>query len=118
MCYLLHHTLPPQIALHCEANEDASFSDKLAGKSLSIGSKATTTGEAAACDVWKKYITDAIGVANAAAVSRASKIQKFRILPNDLSVTGGELTSTLKNKRSVIEAKYQSLIDEMYAEKK
>ena len=103
-------------AQHCEPNEDGSFTNKLTGPSLQIGSKAKTTDEAKECEVWKKYIEDGIKAANEAAVSRASKIQKFRLLPTDLSVPGGELTATLKSKRSVIEEKYADLIEEMYAE--
>merc|ERR1712146_602001 len=34
--------------------------------------------------------------------SSASQIQKFTILPRDFSVTTGELTATLKTKRSVV----------------
>ena len=43
-------------------------------------------------------------------------VKKFRILPRDLSLEGGELTPTLKVKRKVIYTKYGDLIDEMYGE--
>lgn len=46
--------------------------------------------------------------------SSASKIQKFQILPQDLSLNGNELTATLKVKRSVVVEKYHSYIDAMY----
>ena len=48
------------------------------------------------------------------AVSRAEAIKTFRILPDDLSIAGGELTPTLKVKRSVVASKYAGLIDEIY----
>ena len=43
------------------------------------------------------------------------KLQKITILPEELSVQGGELGPTLKLKRHAITTKYQNLIDEMYA---
>lgn len=53
---------------------------------------------------------------NTAAVSRASRIQKFRILDGDFSVPGGDLTATLKLRRKPVTEKHQHVIDEMYAE--
>lgn len=50
------------------------------------------------------------------AVSTAEAIKAFRVLPEDLSIAGGELTPTLKVKRSVVAAKYADVIAEIYAE--
>ncbi|MAL63273.1 MAG: hypothetical protein CL563_09770 [Alphaproteobacteria bacterium] len=47
-------------------------------------------------------------------ISRASHIQKFTILPQDFSVTTGELTPTLKLKRGVVDKKHKAFIDKMY----
>ncbi len=52
--------------------------------------------------------------ANSKAVSRAAHIRKFKLLPLDFSLKGGEFTPTLKLKRKVTEQKYKALIDEMY----
>ena len=46
------------------------------------------------------------------------KLQKITILPEELSVQGGELGPTLKLKRHAIINKYQNLIDEIYANQK
>jgi long-chain acyl-CoA synthetase len=43
-------------------------------------------------------------------------VKMFRILPQDFSIEGGELTPTLKIKRKVVREKYGALIEEMYAE--
>ncbi|HEY5578867.1 MAG TPA: long-chain fatty acid--CoA ligase [Acidimicrobiia bacterium] len=48
------------------------------------------------------------------AVSRAESIRAFRILPEDFSVAGGELTPSLKVKRDVVAAKYASLIEDIF----
>jgi long-chain acyl-CoA synthetase len=48
------------------------------------------------------------------AVSRAEAVKEFRILPHDLSIEGGELTPTLKVKRSIVASKYASVIDDIY----
>jgi long-chain acyl-CoA synthetase len=49
------------------------------------------------------------------AVSRAEAIRVFRILPEDFTIEGGELTSTLKVKRSVVAERYASEIDAIYS---
>jgi len=41
-------------------------------------------------------------------------IKYHRVLPQDFSVEGGELTPSLKAKRKVVTHKYRALIDEMY----
>ncbi len=58
-------------------------------------------------------IQKAVDAANKA-VSRAEAVKTFRILPEDLSIAGGELTPTLKVKRSVVASKYAGLIEEIY----
>jgi len=46
--------------------------------------------------------------------SNASTVKKFSILPWDFSVEGNELTPTLKLKRSVVEKKYNDIIEKVY----
>ena len=48
-------------------------------------------------------------------LANVEKIKKFTILPNDLSVDGGELTPTLKVKRKVVNQKYGDQINAIYA---
>lgn len=52
--------------------------------------------------------------ANSNASSNAAKVRKWRLLPQDFSVLGGELSSSLKLKRFYVTEKYSRIIDEMY----
>ncbi len=49
------------------------------------------------------------------AVSRAEAIRKFRILPKDFTEEGGELTPTLKLKRSIVSKEYADEVAAIYA---
>jgi long-chain acyl-CoA synthetase len=53
-----------------------------------------------------------------AKLARFEQVKKFQVLPNDFTVEGEELTSTLKVRRKVVEKKYAALIEAMYAEAK
>ena len=77
-----------------------------------------TTDEAIANEKVQKYIQQSIEKANSKAVSRAAHIRKWKIIPVDFSLPGGELTPTLKLKRKVTEQKYKALVDEMYQDAK
>lgn len=48
------------------------------------------------------------------AVSKAESIRQFRILPEDFTIEGGELTPTLKVKRRVVADRYASYIQDIY----
>jgi long-chain acyl-CoA synthetase len=47
--------------------------------------------------------------------ARVEQVKKFKILPQDFSQEGGELTPTMKVKRGVVARKYEPQIEELYA---
>ena len=62
-----------------------------------------------------EVIEQALERANAKAPANPQKVQKFFILPLDLSIQGGELGPTMKMKRHFIAKKYKEAIDKLYA---
>jgi long-chain-fatty-acid--CoA ligase ACSBG len=107
------------VALKVEVDSDTSEpTDTLASESLHvcklIGSSATTMTEAAADPKWQQRINDGMKAANKVTTSNAQVVQKWKMLPVDLSEKAGDLTPTLKIKRSVVYEKYADLIDSMY----
>ncbi len=66
-----------------------------------------TSDEAIAEPKVAEYVKKCIEATNKKSVSRAAHIRKFKLLPDDFSIPGGELTPTLKLKRKVTEKKYQ-----------
>ena len=80
-----------------------------------LGEEIKTTDEAIANPKVSEYIKKCIEQTNKKSVSRAAHMRKFKLLPDDFSIPGGELTPTLKLKRKVTEKKYQQFVDEMFA---
>lgn len=60
-------------------------------------------------------VQEAVDHANRA-VSRAESIRTFRVLPEDLTVEGGELTPSLKVKRRVVRDKYRDVLEDIYGD--
>ena len=56
----------------------------------------------------------AIKRANEKSISRAAKIQKFIILPQDFSLPNGELGPTLKLRRPIVAKMYSASIENLY----
>ena len=59
-------------------------------------------------------IQQALKRANAKAIANPHKVQTFKILPMDLSLSGGELGPTMKTKRHFVVTKYSDYIAQMY----
>jgi len=89
--------------------DEETFAGWASAQGRPPGTVADATHDAA---LWSA-VQAAIDEANLS-VSRAESIRKFAILPHDLTVADGELTPTLKVRRSVVEKSYGSVIDELY----
>ncbi len=61
----------------------------------------------------RSEISGAIDAVNSA-VSKAEAIKEFRILPEDFTIEGGEMTPTLKVKRKVVAEKYANVMASIY----
>mmetsp|Transcript_26973 Transcript_26973/g.41814 ORF Transcript_26973/g.41814 Transcript_26973/m.41814 type:complete len:665 (+) Transcript_26973:133-2127(+) len=107
------------LCLLVEVDEEGVASDKLTGEALDtskkIGSSAITTAEVMTCSKWKDYFDKGMAVANDKTISRAQRVAKWAVVPTDFTEKGGELTPTLKLKRSVAEAKYSEIVEGIYA---
>ena len=73
-----------------------------------------TLAEAAAADRVREQVSAAIDEANRA-VSHAEAIKRFQILPVDWTEEGGQLTPSLKLKRSVVMAEFADDVEALYA---
>jgi len=62
----------------------------------------------------EEYIEKGMEKANSNAISNAAKVQKWRILPREFSVSTGELSPSLKLKRFFVAQLYNHTIEEMY----
>jgi long-chain acyl-CoA synthetase len=51
-----------------------------------------------------------------AELARYEKVKKFALLEREFTTESGDLTPTLKPRRSVIEKKYAGVIDRIYEE--
>ena len=64
------------------------------------------------------YIQKCVDQVNSISISRVSQLKKWRLLPVDFSLEGGELTPTLKLKRKVVLKKYYKEVEALYMEAK
>lgn len=81
-----------------------------------LGSNVSTTEEAIKDSAVLTYIQKVIDETNTFAISRAQHVRKFKLLPLDFTISGGEMTPTMKLKRKFTEKKYEKEIEEMYNE--
>jgi long-subunit acyl-CoA synthetase (AMP-forming) len=90
-------------------------SEKVATEAAAAGSAARDSKAASECDTFRAYIQKQLDGVNAT-LARVQTIKKFVLLPEELSIEGGELTPTMKLKRRIVNEKYAAKIESMYAD--
>lgn len=56
----------------------------------------------------------AITDGNKKGASQVAKVKKWTLMPKEFTIKEGELTSTMKIRRKIVEEKYAKIIEEMY----
>jgi long-chain acyl-CoA synthetase len=92
----------------------ALFTLNPAAAELLEGQKGKPLAEIAASTVVQQAVRKAVKAANRELASY-EQIKKFRILPNEFSIDGGELTPTMKVRRSKVLEKYSDIVAEIYS---
>jgi long-chain acyl-CoA synthetase len=110
--------LASQILVHADGRNYATAlitldPDALAQWALAQGLTVTDYVSLAAEPAVHSYVRGCIEELNGR-LNHWETIKDFRILDHDLSVEDDELTPSLKVKRKVVEARYESLLDSMY----
>jgi len=88
--------------------------DRIPVDAQAIGSAANDPESAARDEKFLHFLQRQIDAVNAR-LARVQAVKKFKVLPQDFSVEGGELTPTMKVRRTVVQEKYKKEIDKLYS---
>jgi long-subunit acyl-CoA synthetase (AMP-forming) len=89
--------------------------ERIEEEAKAAGSPARDLASAAKCPKMKAHLEKQVAKLNQG-LARVQTIKKIAILPNELTIDGGELTPTMKLKRKVINEKYADVIAGLYAD--
>jgi long-subunit acyl-CoA synthetase (AMP-forming) len=87
---------------------------KLPTLAAAAGVAVTTLAEAASSSALVEYVQRQIDVANRS-LARVQTVKRIALLTEEFSIEGGELTPSLKLKRRVVNEKYATIIERLYA---
>jgi long-subunit acyl-CoA synthetase (AMP-forming) len=87
---------------------------RAAAEGEAAGSPSREPKDLATCAVFHQHLEKQVEEVNKT-LARYETIKRFIILPEELSIEGGELTPTMKLKRRVIYQKYADEIERLYA---
>lgn len=77
------------------------------------GSAACDAESAAKDEKFLQFLQRKIDEVNAR-LARVQAVKKFKVIPQEFTIEGGELTPTMKVKRKVVHEKYKKEIDQLY----
>jgi long-subunit acyl-CoA synthetase (AMP-forming) len=87
--------------------------DRIKADAEACGSGASDAESASKDEKFLSFLQRQIDAVNTR-LARVQAVKKFKVIPQDFSVEGGELTPTMKVKRKVVTEKYKSEIDQLY----
>ena len=79
----------------------------------SCGSAASDAESAAKDEKFLQFLQRKIDEVNSR-LARVQAVKKFKVIPKEFTIEGGELTPTMKVKRKVVTEKYKKEIDQLY----
>jgi long-subunit acyl-CoA synthetase (AMP-forming) len=88
--------------------------DRIKQDAEACGSAACDAESAAKDEKFLQFLQRKIDDVNAR-LARVQAIKKFKVIPQEFTIEGGELTPTMKVKRKVVTEKYKKEIDQLYA---
>jgi len=88
--------------------------ERLAPALGEASSPATDIAGAVECSRFSRWMEQQVEAQVNARLSKVETIKRFRLLADQFTIEGGELTPTMKLKRRVVQAKYESEIEALY----
>jgi len=88
--------------------------DRIKTDAAACGSSASDVESAAKDEKFLSFLQRQIDAVNSR-LARVQAVKKFKVIPKEFSIEGGELTPTMKVKRKVVTEKYKSEIDQLYS---
>jgi long-chain acyl-CoA synthetase len=88
--------------------------DRIPVDAKACGSGASDAETAARDSKFLDFLQRQIDGVNAR-LARVQAIKKFKVIPSEFTIEGGELTPTMKVKRKVVTEKYKREIEQLYS---
>jgi long-subunit acyl-CoA synthetase (AMP-forming) len=88
--------------------------DRVMAEAKAAGSDATDVESASKDSKFLSFLQRQIDGVNAR-LARVQAVKKFKVIPTEFTIEGGELTPTMKVKRKVVAEKYKKEIEDLYS---
>jgi long-subunit acyl-CoA synthetase (AMP-forming) len=88
--------------------------DRIPVEARACGSGASDAETAARDDTFLAFLQRQIDAVNAR-LARVQTVKRFKVIPREFTIEGGELTPSMKVKRKVVAEKYRAEIEQLYS---